>query len=136
MYDQVFDSYRKASESWLQMQQELLKKVVQQPLSAPTADGGPTADWARNVQKRGTELAIEVLNRQRESIDALYKSVMSLLERSAQVSEAKSPEDYRRASEDLWKKWFETFTSQSETQLRDIQSLAGLSLEIARGAQA
>lgn len=139
MYDQMFDSYRKASESWLQMQQELLKNVAQQPLSAfsaPTAGGGPAADWTRNVQKRGTELAVEILNRQRESIEALYKSVISLLERSAQISEAKSPEDYRRVTEELWKKWFETVTSQSETQLRDLQNFAGLSLEIARGAQA
>jgi hypothetical protein len=136
MYDQMFDSYRKASESWLQMQQDLLKNVVRQPLGGSAADGGPAADWARNVQKRGTELAVEILNRQRESIEALYRSVINLLERSSQVSEAKSPEDYRRASEDLWKKWVETVTSQSETQLRDIQNLAGLSLEIARGAQA
>jgi hypothetical protein len=135
MLDQVFDSYRKASESWLQMQQEMLKNV-QQPLSAPAAGGGPPADWARNVQKRGTDLAVEILNRQRESIEALYKSAISLLERSAQVSEAKSPDDYRRATEEIWKKWFESVTTQSETQLRDIQNVAGLSLEIARGAQA
>jgi hypothetical protein len=136
MYDQMFDSYRKASESWLQMQQELLKNVVHPPLSAPGAGGGAAADWTRNVQKRGTELAVEILNRQRVSTEALYKSVIALLERSAQISEAKSPEDYRRVTEELWKTWFETVTSQSETQFRDIQNFAGLSLEIARGAQA
>ncbi len=136
MYDQLFDSYRTASESWLQMQQGLFKNAGQQPLSASAAGAGPAADWARNVQKRGTELAVEILNRQRESIETLYKSAIQLLERSAQVTEAKSADDYRRATEELWKKWVESVTTQSETQFRDVQNFAGLSLEIARGAQA
>src|SRR5437868_13749171 len=35
MYDQLFETYRKSSESWLQMQQDTFKNMVQQWTAAP-----------------------------------------------------------------------------------------------------
>ena len=101
-----------------------------------TARGRRAPDWARNAQKRCINLATEILERQRESFDALFKSTINLLQQTSQISEAKSSDDYRKATEDLWRKWFESVKSHSETQFRDVQTFAGKSLEIVQNAQA
>ncbi len=135
MSDQMFDTFRKASESWLKMQQDLFQTAAPSPLFGASAGPGAAPEWARNAQKKCIDLATEILERQRESVDALFKSSINLLQQTSQISEAKSSEDYRRAAEDLWRKWFESVKSQSETQFRDVQTLAGKSLEIVQSAQ-
>jgi hypothetical protein len=136
MYDQLFETYRKTSESWLQMQQDLFRNMMQQWLAAsPTATGAAT-DMGRGFQKRFLDLAIEILNRQRQSLDATYKSAIEILEQSTRVTESKTAEEYRRGVEDLWRRWFESVKTQSESQFRDVQNWAGKSLEIVQNAQA
>ena len=135
MNDQMFDTFRKASEPWLKMQQDLFQTGAPASLFAAPQGTGVAPEWARNTQKKCLDLAAEVLGRQRESLDALFKSAINLLQQTSQISEAKSSEDYRRATEDLWRKWFESVKSHSETQFRDVQTFAGKSLEIVQSAQ-
>src|SRR6185312_4207951 len=135
MSDQMFDTFRKASESWLKMQQDLFQTGGPSSFFMPPQGSGLSPDWARNAQKRCLNLATEMLERQRESLDALFRSTINLLQQTSQISESKSPEDYRRATEDLWRKWFESVKSHSETQFRDVQTFAGKSLEIVQSAQ-
>ena len=133
MYDQMFEAYRRVSESLLQIHQDVFKTGVHQWLSAPTT---AATDWNRDLQGRWLELAVEVLNRHRESIDTMYRSMIHLLEQTHRMSEAKSPEEYRRVVEDLWRRWFDSLKSQSETQFRDVQNWAGKSLELVKSVQA
>jgi len=121
MFDQVFEGFRKASESSLQMQQELFRHFTQQFLSTQPNAAGMSADWSRNMQKRCLELGMEMLNRHRESIDGMYKSGIQMIEQTFRLSEIKSPDDYRRLVEDLWRKLFDTLKDQSESQFRDFQ---------------
>ena len=136
MTDQPFDMFRKASESWLKMQQDLFHTGAPPSFLGAPQGMGVAPDWARNAQKKCIDLATEILERQRESVDALFKSSINLLQQTSQISEAKSSEDYRRAAEVLWRKWFESVKSHSETQFRDVQTFAGKSLEIVQSAQA
>jgi hypothetical protein len=135
MSDQMFDTFRKASESWVKMQQDLFQTGGPSSFFAAPQGAGAAPEWARNAQKKCIDLATEILERQRESVDALFKSSINLLQQTSQISEAKSSEDYRRAAEDLWRKWFESVKSHSETQFRDVQTFAGKSLEIVQNAQ-
>jgi hypothetical protein len=135
MFDQVFETYRKSSESWLQIQQDMFRNVMQQWMATSPATTGAATDWNRNFQKRFLDLAVEILNRQRQSLDATYKSAIEILEQSSKVSEAKTSEEYRRNVEDLWRRWFESIKTQSESQFRDVQNWAGKSLEIVQSAQ-
>jgi hypothetical protein len=135
MYDQMFETYRKSSESWLQMQQDMFRNVAQQWLTTPPSTAGMATDFHRNVQKRWMELAIEILNRHRESLDTTYRSLIQLVEQTSKMSEVKSSDEYRRGVEEMWRNWFETVKSQSETQFRDVQTWAGKSLEIVQSAQ-
>jgi len=136
MFEQLFDSYRKTSESWLQMQQDVFKQLTQQWSSTPPPVAGTSTEWNRNFQKRWGDLAIEMLNKHREALDWLYKSGIQILEQSFRVSEAKSPEDYRRMVEDLWRKLFDSIKTQSEAQFRDLQRWADKSIEIVQTTQA
>lgn len=121
MFDQVFDSIRKASEFSLQMQQEALKYWADQWMSFPPLTGDPQSEWNRAFQKRLGEAAVELLNRHRGAIDAAYKSGTDLIQQTFKVSGAKSPEEYRQMVEDLWRKLFDTFREQADMQLRDMQ---------------
>jgi hypothetical protein len=136
MYEQLFEAYRKASESWLQVHQDVFKHGAQQWMTGPPNVAGVASDWGRSFQRRCVELATEILNRHRESIDTVYRSAIHLLEQAARMTDVKTPDEYRRVLETWWRDWFESVKSQSETQFRDVQNWAGKSLEIVKNAQA
>jgi hypothetical protein len=124
MFDQVFESFRRASISSLQMQQDLFKQWSQQWPSAPLNAMGVSADWVQRFQKRWFEFTIDSLNRQRELLDSMFRALIQVLEQSSRLVESKNPEDYRRTTEELRHKMFETFKEQSEAQLREFQKSA------------
>src|SRR5689334_16033019 len=69
MLDQVLDNFRKASETSMQMQQEMLKKWMGQwPTSTPTNPGAAWAEQALSFQKRRLESVTEVMNQHREKL--------------------------------------------------------------------
>ena len=121
MFDQMFESFRRASESSLQMQQEMFKQWAPQWPAMPLNAAGASAEWARTFQKRWIEFMTDSLNKQRESLDSMYKSGIQVIEQAFRISEAKSPDDYRRMVEELWRKMAEISKDQSETQIREFQ---------------
>src|SRR4051812_19079187 len=66
MYEHLMETYRKTSESWMQMQQDMWKSVMQQFPGTPGANGagaggaGFGTEASRGAQKRWLELAIEM----------------------------------------------------------------------------
>ena len=121
MIDQVFDNFRKASESSLQAQQDFFKSWAQQWSSTPLAAPALSGDWSE-AQKRWLEATSEALNKHRSLLDATYKSGIEIIEHTFRFTEARSPEDYRRLVEELWRKLTDTFKAQSETQYREINN--------------
>ena len=119
--DQMFESFRRASVSSLQMQQEMFKQWTQQWPTTPWNAAGFSSEWLQNAQKRWMEFTVESLNRHRESLDSMYKSLIQLVEQASRFTEAKTPEEYRRTTDELRHKMFETFKDQSEAQLRAFQ---------------
>jgi hypothetical protein len=136
MFDQMLEGFRKASESSLQMQQEMLRQVTQQCLSAQPTDAHASTEWTRKLQKTWLESTLELLNEHRASLDSAYQAGIRLIEQTFQISEAKSAEDYRRTMEQLWSNLFETFKSRSEAQLRDLRKWTEKSFEVAQKVQA
>jgi hypothetical protein len=124
MFDALCESFRKASESSLQIQQDVVRHWAQQWQAMPSNTGGASTEWTRTVQQRWLEATLELLNKHRESLDSAYRSGIQLVEQAFRISDAKSSEDYRRMVEELWAKLFEAFKGQSETQFRDFQTLA------------
>jgi hypothetical protein len=138
MFDQLIDGVRKASESSLQMQQEMFKhwtRLVTGPAQEAGAQAGAQAEWGQTSQKRWLELGVEMLNRHREAVDSIYKSGIQLIEQTFHVTEAKSPDDYRRMVEDLWRKLFDLQKEQSESQFRDFQTFYEKSASLVQDAR-
>ena len=121
MLDQMFESLRTASESSVQMQQEMFKQWTRQWTGAPANAAGVSAEWIQKFQKGWVDFATDSLNKNRKSLDSAYSDGIGAIEQTFRLSEAKTPEDFRRLTEELWRKLFETFKDQSETQLRDLQ---------------
>jgi hypothetical protein len=138
MIEQLMDNYRKASASWLQMQQDAFRQLAQQWLTTPQSPPGVSTEWSRSFQKRWMELAIEALNKHRESLETVYTSGIQIIDQTFRVSEveAKSTDDYRHLVEDLWRKLFDNFKTQSEAQMRDFQAWAEKSVAIVQNPQA
>ena len=68
--------------------------TAQRSLFGPTAWGWPGGpDWAPKARKRWADLVVEILHRHRESVDALYRSLIHLVEKASQIPEAQSSED-------------------------------------------
>jgi hypothetical protein len=137
MFDQLVDGVRKASESSLQMQQEMFRNWTRLWLSAaPGAAGAATGDYGRTSQKRWIELGVEMLHKHREALDTTYKSGISIIEQTFHVADAKSPDDYRKLVEELWRKLFDLQKEQAESQFRDFQvwfqKSAGIAQDVPR----
>jgi hypothetical protein len=117
MNDQMFDTFYKAAESSLHMQQEMFRQWPSMPLHPAAV----SAEWFQTLQKRWVEIVTDSLSKHRESLDSIYRSGIEVFEQSLRLSEAKSPEDYRRMVEELWRKVFAMYKDQSETQIREFQ---------------
>ena len=123
MLDQILDTFRKASESSLRMQQDVLKTLTQQWTSPFTSVPGATLG-GENVtafQKRLVAASLEMLKKHREALDAAYASGIQLFEQASRVADVKSPEEFRKVSEELWRKLTETYRTESEARVRDVQ---------------
>lgn len=132
MFDQLFDGFRKASESSIVAQQEMLKQWVQQWPSASLSAASTAIERNNSFQKRWVESAAESLNRQRELLNTTCRASIQFVEQSARISDAKSPDDYRRLVEDLWRKLFEGLKEQSEAQLQELRKASEAWLEVAQ----
>lgn len=125
MFDQLFENFRRMSESALQMQQDMLRQwTTQWPATMPF--GGNAPDAARDFQKRWQELATAALRKHSEALDATYKSGIQVIEQSFRVSDTDSPEEQRRMVEELWGKLFKTMKEQAESQFRELQKAVEL----------
>ena len=122
MLDQLFDGFRKASESSIVAQQEMMKQWVSQWPSASLSAAGSALERNSTFQKRWVESATGSLTRQRELLDSTAKAGIQFVEQAARLVEARSPEDFRRLIEELWRKVFQGVREQSEAQFHELKS--------------
>ncbi|HLK94086.1 MAG TPA: hypothetical protein VKZ18_29605 [Polyangia bacterium] len=120
----------------MQMQQEMLRYWTDRWGAVPAAANVPGGDAARNAQKRWIELGVELLDKHRASLDSTYSAGIQLIEQAFRATDARSPDDYRRLSEELWRKLFDTYKAQSEAQWSAFQQWSAKSAEAVRDVRA
>jgi hypothetical protein len=126
MYDQILDTYRKAAESTMMLQQSMLRNWAQQ--AWPTAAFGfPTlgSNWLEQVhsaQRKWSDTVTTMLNKHREMLDAEYKQGIRIIEDAFRAGSAKDPEQFRKLTEELWKHSFDALQKVSEEQMREFQT--------------
>jgi len=154
MFDMILENYRKATESTMKLQQDVLRTwTMQLPqmfgaqtfgvpfMGGPASTGGPAsgsvmpgAAWLgqlSDVQKKWGETVTDMLNKHRESLDAQYKAGIRTIEEAFKVGEAKDPEQFRRLTEELWKHSLECLKTVAEAQTRDVQAAMQKFYEVA-----
>jgi hypothetical protein len=131
MTDQLFDDYRRIWESLLTVQQDLLRQWQRVALtSRPIADG--QAEREKELQRRWRELVLETLNKHRELVDSTYRFSNEIFEKTLHIADARSPDEYRQAVDDLCNQAFIGLTERSEARLRDFYHMAGAMYELSR----
>ena len=120
MFDQVFDSLQKATESSVKMQQEMFQKWVDAFPGATSTLPSPidaTTDW----RKKWVETSAEMLTRQKEMVDKNYEAGIKALADVFEVTEAKSPQEYQEKVVELYQKSFDSLRQLSEAQLSEFK---------------
>lgn len=131
MFDQILDTWRKATESTIQFQQDLYRQWVQVPgvLDLGAASGSSWADQARATQKKWAETLTDLLTRHRETLDSQYRAGIRTIEDAFRVTEAKNPEQFRKLTEELWRQNLDYLKTVSESQLRIFQAAVERGIE-------
>jgi hypothetical protein len=95
MFDQVFDHFRKATQTTMQAQQDLFRQWMSQWPTfqmAPQAPSGRVSEQARFDQKQWAEHVPSLMMRHCEALDALYRAGIKTIEDALRTTEARSPE--------------------------------------------
>jgi hypothetical protein len=119
MFDQVYQNMHKAVEANLQMQQEMFKKWAAMWPGIP----GTPADKVQEFQRKWADFVAETVKRQKEFMEAQFKAGVENVERAFRVGEAKTPEELKAKTLELWKKCFESLRVAYEAQIKDSQAL-------------
>jgi hypothetical protein len=120
-FDQVFEGFRKAGESTLQMQQEFFRQwaVAWPGFVKPQF---PWVEQAQKFHKEWAEVVAELTKRCQESWDRQYKAGMQAFEQTFKLAEARDVGELRQKSIELWRKSFDWLKELAEAQMKDFQA--------------
>jgi hypothetical protein len=120
MFNQVVDNFRQATESTVQLQQEMFRKwITLWPTVPVTAPSWP--DQVQQFQKKWAEVVGDIAKRQREMTETTFKAGLQNIDKAFQVGEAKTPEEFRARTQELWQKCFDNLGQVYEAQLRGFE---------------
>lgn len=124
MYEQVYENLRKATESSIQMQQEMFQKWTSlfPGQTQPMAAAATAMDEAARLRSKWEEAVTEMLKRQRDTVDAQYRAGLKTLEEMFQVGQAKSPQEIQQRVLELYRTSFESLRQLSESQMKDFKA--------------
>jgi hypothetical protein len=120
VFEQAFDSLRKAAESNLEMQQELFRQWganwpgFAQPQNA-------WVERAQKFQKEWAKTVKDLLGKHREILDEQYKLALDSLDDAFRVAQSSDPQEYAKRCEALCKKSLEVMREAGELQVKETQ---------------
>lgn len=133
MLHQVFEFSRKATEASSEMQQALLNLLRQDWFSSAPMNAGLMTDWTGSLRQRWVDLTVETLHKQRESLDTMFRAAIEMFEESSGGTSAKAePDGSARASERMWRGFFDALKLHTEAQFKEFRDWAERSFETAR----
>jgi hypothetical protein len=135
MFEQIFDEYRKAVDSSFKLQQEMYRQWMNNlPIKTPGAAMGPSAgavqDQIRSYQKQWTDTLTETLEKHRQTLNAQYKSGIEAIHSAFRTTEAKTPEECWRLTQEFWRKSIDLYKTAYEAQTKYVQDLSQMWLDM------
>ena len=123
IFEDVFQSIRKAAEANLKLQQEAFLQWSNMWPGAPSTQ----PSWVDKIQKFHKEWCDTVSDlaaKHREVLDEQYKASLESLDAALKVTESSNPEEFRRRSEQFCRKAVDCMKEVSESQVREFQETA------------
>jgi hypothetical protein len=135
MFEDIFEGYRKAVESSFTIQQEMYRRwmngwPVKPPDVKAGVDQGSVVEQVRSYQKQWSKTLAETLDKHRVALDRQYKSGIDAIASAFLTTEAKTPEEYWRLTQEFWRKSIDSYKTAFEAQSKYLQSLAEMWLEM------
>jgi hypothetical protein len=121
MFEAVFESLQKATDSTIRMQQELFKQWVGLMPVQPTPAAAPV-EQAQKVQKKWAEVAGDLYKKQCEALEAQFKVGLRNLEEGFRLAKTKDPEELRAKTVELWQKSLDCLRQSCEAQFKEFQT--------------
>jgi hypothetical protein len=123
VFEDIFTNIRKAAETNLKMQQDVLRQwnVLWPGLPTPQS---AWIDKVRDFQKQWSNTVSELARKHRETLDRQYDAALASLDEALRFAESKDPEEFRARSEQLCRKTLDCIREISEAQVREFQSAA------------
>src|SRR5271166_304017 len=110
MYDLVFDSLRKSTESAIQVQQEMFRTLSNFWGSGPAQ--------VQSIQKKWADTFGDLLKKQKETLEAQYNGGLKIIEQALTVHTTKELEELRAKLIGEWKKNLEVQRQVAEAQMQ------------------
>jgi len=129
VFETIFDDYRRAVDSSFKTQQQMYRQwmngwPIKAPGQAGGKEGGAVEDQIRAYQERWSETLAETLETHRETLNAQYKSGIEAIQSAFRTTEARTPEEYWRLTQEFWRKSIDSYKTAFEAQSKYVQSLA------------
>src|SRR6266540_6386733 len=105
-FDQVFENFRKATESTLQLQQDLFRQWTTFWPAFPKLQPSVPEQF-KQFQKDWTQGTTELTHKYLETWERQYKEGVESLEKAFHLATAKDPAEFRQKVLELWQKSFD-----------------------------
>jgi hypothetical protein len=132
-FDQVFDCFRKATESTLQVQQDLFRQWTASWPGFPKVQF-PLVEQFQQFQKEWTQATADLTRKYLEVWERQYQAGVESLHGAFRAGEAKDPAEFRQKMMELWQKSFNCLKELAEAQMRNAQSAVEKWMEVAKKA--
>ncbi|HMO85118.1 MAG TPA: hypothetical protein PKC18_09390 [Lacipirellulaceae bacterium] len=120
LFEEAFQNIRKAAESSLSMQQEMFSQWSALLPGMPA----PQSTWMKQLQQvrsKWSDAVAELARKHREVIDRQYAAALESLDAALCVTDASTPEEFRRRSEQLCRKSLDCVREVAESQVQEFQ---------------
>jgi len=129
-FEDMFESFKKATEFTLQMQQEMFKMWpgFAKPPSTPADQfKGLYQEWLRGLQ--------ELAKNYQEMWERQYKTGLESLESAFEVVSTKDPTELHEKLVELWQKSFNSLKELTQSQMKHFQEVIEKGMEWAKKAK-
>jgi urease accessory protein UreF len=120
VFEEVFQNIRKATEATLKMQQEIYSQWAS---LWPGVHTPQTAllNQVQGFRKHWIETTSLLARKHRDVIERRYQAAIESLDAALSITDASTPEEFRRRSEQFCRKTLDCMKEMTESQIREFQ---------------
>jgi hypothetical protein len=133
VFEQVFENFRKAAESTLEVQQDLFRQWTALWPGFPKVQT-PVPERMQQFHKEWTQATAEMTRKYMEMWDRQYKAGLESLEEAFRLGEVKDPAELRKKMMEMWQKNFGCLKELAEAQMRNFHTAVEKWVELAKKA--